>query len=227
MTRRGALIAALPTTALALALWVIETLVPNLIPIPARWGWIAVIVAAVAATVVLFIRGVLSVARRHPGPWIARPFWRSGRWLRERPQVSILLASAKATFGISTLDTLTVSLTVHRSAARGRRPGVILFEDAVLTLAQQYRGELRTWRLRPDECDGFLAVPLPAGHSDQALIVFTLIALPLASSHAPDLNRSYSLTLDRVTGELQGGRPVSGRLPKAKWETTRGATPAP
>ena len=220
MMRRGDLIAAVPAAALTLAFWVIETLVPNLIPIPVRWGWIAVGAAATVAATMLVLRFLQRVVRLHPGPWIPHPFWRSRRWVRERPRVSILLASASANFGISTLDSLMVSLTVHRDASRSRRPCEILFDDAVLTLVQRHRGELRAWRLRPIESGGFLALPMASGQSDHALVVFALVALPLASAHAPDLNEPYSLALDRVAGKLLGARPILGRLPNARWAKT-------
>lgn len=219
MTRREGWLVALPTAVVAVSWWVIETLVPNLLPIPARWAWTVVGVSAAAAVLVLAMRAAHSLRRRRPGPWIARPFGRSARWMRERPRLSILLASASATFGISTLDALTVHLTVHRNVARSRRLCVISFEDAVLTLVQRHRRQRRVWRLRPVESGGFLSQPLEAGRSDNILIVFAPVALPLASAHAPDLNRPYSLVLDLVEGTLQGHRPVSGRLPKAKWES--------
>lgn len=39
MTRREGWLVALPTAVVAVSWWIIETLVPNLIPVPARWAW--------------------------------------------------------------------------------------------------------------------------------------------------------------------------------------------
>ena len=206
---------AAPALVLAFALWGIETLLPDLLHVPDLWAWRLVIACALAAAAAATVKTITRLRERHPGPWLARPTWRSGRWLRERPRLSIVAAAAEARFDISTLEALTVHLTVWRSAAPTRRPCTISFDDAVLVLTQ---GD-RTWRLRPVDSGGFLSEPVPPGRSDAVMVVFAAIRVPLASSQAPDLNRAYTLRLRDDEVILQGRRPVRGLAPSAEWSS--------
>lgn len=218
MTRREGWFVAGTSAILVVSLWLIETLLPDLLGIPPRWAWLVVGLAAFAGLMALAARGLRLLRQRTPGPSLANPVWRSVRWVRERPRVSVLLAAPSAISGVSTLDALTIRLTVHRGVARTRRPCLVDFDDAVLILTQRRQGQTRVWRLRPVETGGFLSLPIKSGDSDDVVVDFRLMALPLASSQAPDLHQPFALVLDEVRATLRSARPVSGRLPKAHWQ---------
>jgi hypothetical protein len=200
------------------ALWVIETLLPGLLPIPTQWAWAIVALAAALLAAALGLQALHRLRLRVPGPWISRPPWASRRWLRQRPRVSLLVAAANAAFGVSTLDRLRIHLTIHRSVDRTPRPCRILFDDAVLTLIQIRRGEVLRLRLGPDETGGFLGLPMDAGRSDSVVIEFSLIAAPVPVAQAPDLRQPYRLELDGVRAIVASRHPVAGRLPKAVFQ---------
>ncbi|MBX9615932.1 MAG: hypothetical protein K2X25_10085 [Caulobacteraceae bacterium] len=217
MKRRVNWLAGLPSVA-TVGWWIIDKLAPDLLPaVPRPLALAAVALAVVMIIAALTLQGLHRLRSRAPGPWLAQPVWRSLRWVRERPVVLILSAAANAEFGASTLEALTIRLTLHRGALRASRPALLRFDAARLTLIQHHRSERRTWLLRPAETGDFLSLPMVPGVADAVVIDFTLIALPLVASHAPDLHKPWSLELDGVRATIAGRRPITGSLPKAAW----------
>jgi len=198
--------------------WVLDHLVPDLLPKPPHIVALPIVTIALAMmAVALVVQGWRRLIKALPLPWLPRPFWRAVYWLRHRPSVAIQVAAPKANCSPVVMLDSTIGLTIWRNLSRLREPAVIRFDRAMLHVVQTRDGKERRYSYRPVEAGGILVQPVTARPGDAILLDFSATCLPVALADAPDFNQEYELRLTGVIAEVQGAKPLAGELPEARF----------
>jgi hypothetical protein len=207
-----------PAALLASSWFVLDHLLPDLLPKPTHD--ISLSIAALAAAVAVAAIAVRAWARLNevlPRPWFPRPFWRIASWLKRRASVSIIAAFPKVALGNDTMDGCAFSLTVQRNLARLKSPSTLEFDRAQLVLSQTIAGKTRRFEFAPRDVGSFLASPIAAGTSDAVIVDFVGVRLPTALGEAPDFTRDFRLELRGVRVKVEGQHALAAELAAAPW----------
>ncbi|HEY8604821.1 hypothetical protein [Tsuneonella suprasediminis] len=214
---------ALPAFA-TLGWWLIDHLLPDLLPkVPVRTAWVVVIVVSLLLAFGFFAKAWRALLDRFPRPWLPKPFWRVGFWLKHRPLVAILQVAPKAMFVDTTMNACSLSLTISRGFAKFPREAVVRFENSVISLKSGTGKGVQRHTFRPVEAGGFLHIPMKANSADAVQIEFSASGLPVLPSEAPDFQSDYEIELRGVIVESKGPKPLSGELPLTRWTMSQDA----
>jgi hypothetical protein len=207
-----------PAAVFGVSWFVVDHLLPDLLPKPPHTAALAIVAAAMLAALAAGAARLWSwVNERVPRPWFPRPAWRVAVWLRSRPSVSIITAIPKVAFGNTTMDVCQFSLTIQRNFSRATRVSRLVWEDATLVMSQEIEGKRRHFTFRPRDAGGFLALSLNPGTSDAVMVDFEGGAFPVALAAGPDFTKDYQLDLRGVTVVVEGVHTIRAQLPVAIW----------
>ena len=207
----------LPSLA-AIAIWVLDHLLPDFLPkLPEPLGLSVVIAAGAILLSVLTIMGWRRLLVRMPRPWLPRPFWRIGFWLRHRPTISIITVAPQVSTTGAGMDQCVIHITLWRNLRQTPCKAVIRFDTAMLVFHQSDRPHSRGHIFRPKETGGLLNLPIPAQSVDSIKIEFAATGLPAPFPDAPDFSSDYRIELTGVLAEIQGSKPTVCELPLIVW----------
>ncbi|SFI55581.1 hypothetical protein [Caulobacter sp. UNC279MFTsu5.1] len=207
-----------PSAVLAACWFVLDHLVPDLLPKPPREA--ATVIAGVALALSLAAwarRGWSALNAQVPRPWWPRQPWRLGPWLRQRPQLHITTAAVEVIRGLTVLESAQVNLVIQRNLSRTRRTTTLRFDTARLELRQRRGKTVLRWNFAPEEAGGFLALPVSAGANDHVRIAFVGTGFPMAYGQLVDFEKPYELLLMDVEAEVGERRPLRGVLGVARY----------
>jgi hypothetical protein len=176
--------------------------------------WVYAAVAALGSGLLVplvLVRVGRAVRARIPRrPWLATPWTQSGRWIEQRPSVTIMFPQPyirQSPEGL--IDAWEISLTLYE-ASPAKLPFSIDYRNARLKVRPR-KGQAGAIILTPVETCGFL--DLERSQAQSVVVRFRWAKTPCWTEQAPDLGRGAVVILSGVVGRLHSKRCIHGRLP--------------
>jgi hypothetical protein len=200
--------------------WLLEQIVPDLLPdLPKAIGLSIATIAAAAVVLGLVVRFFGHLEARHPWPWLPRQPWRVSWWLRHRPVFAIVQAVPRAVFDGAVVTEFTWRLIIAESFHRTPVPMSVDYSHARLVLRQRHGGRWKDVEFRPvqDTIRQSDELSRPPRSQQSLMLQFEGVRPAIPVSEAINHLKDYEILLSGVRVRALRGLRTEAELPPMRW----------